>query len=118
MKKWVQLILLLLFLGRTELVAAHAVVTDYSLKIAPIHANHEDKVELTFNSQIELGLSQIFLVRKGDKHELLLAENGSKQGQIIIHIPPLESGDYALRFKVFAADGHLTEDVIHFSVSQ
>ena len=118
MKKLVQLIMVVLSLGQTPLVTAHAVVTDYSLKIAPIHVNRQDQVELTFNSQIELGLSQIFLVRKGDKHELLQAENGSKQGQIIVHIPPLESGDYALRFKVFAADGHLTEDVIHFSVSQ
>ena len=118
MKKLVQLILLLLSMGQTAQVTAHAVVTDYSLKIAPIHANQRDKVELTFNSQIELGLSQIFLVSKGDKHELLQADNGSKQGQIIIHIPPLESGDYAIRFKIFAADGHLTEDVIRFSVSQ
>ncbi|MFZ2170595.1 MAG: copper resistance CopC family protein [Methylococcaceae bacterium] len=113
-----KLFLLMLTLGQIAPVFAHAVITDYSLKIAPIHAMRQDKVELSFNSQIELGLSQIFLVRKGDKHELLHAENGSKQGQIIIHIPPLESGDYALRFKVFAADGHLTEDVIHFSVSQ
>jgi copper resistance protein C len=118
MKKFVLLILLLLSMGQTAFVAAHAVVTDYSLKIAPIHANKAGNVELTFNSQIELGLSQIFLVSKGDKHELLQADNGSKQGQIIVHIPPLKSGDYALRFKVFAADGHLTEDVIHFSVSQ
>lgn len=118
MKKRVQLVLLLLLLGQVALVFAHAVVTDYSLRIAPIHANQEDQVELSFNSQIELGLSQIYLVSKGDKHELLQAENGKKQGQVIVHIPPLESGDYALRFKVFAADGHLTEDVIHFSVSQ
>jgi len=117
MKKWIQLILLLLSVGQLTLVNAHAVVTDYSLKLTPIHANQRDKVELTFNSKIELSLSQIFLVRKGDKHELLQAENGSKQGQIIIHIPPLASGDYAIKFKVFAADGHLTEDVIHFSVS-
>ena len=117
MKKLVQVVLLILSFGQTGLVGAHAVVTDYSLKVSPIHANQRDKVELTFNSKIELGLSQIFLVRKGDKHELLQAEYGSKQGQIIIHIPPLESGDYAIRFKIFAADGHLTEDVIHFSVS-
>lgn len=118
MKKLVRVILLLVSVGQTTLVSAHAVITDYSLKIVPIRANQQDKVELTFNSQIELGLSQIFLVRKGDKHELLQVENGSKQGQIIVHIPPLKAGDYALRFKVFAADGHLTEDVIHFSVSQ
>jgi methionine-rich copper-binding protein CopC len=97
---------------------AHAVITDYSLKITPIHVNTPAKVELSFNSQIELGLSQIFLVSKGDKHQLLQAVNGIKQGQVIVQIPPLESGDYALRFKVFAADGHLTEDVIHFSVSK
>ncbi|WP_262967144.1 copper resistance CopC family protein [Methylobacter psychrophilus] len=117
MKKWIKLILLVLTLGQATLVIAHAVVTDYSLKVTPIRANQPDNIELTFNSKIELGLSQIFLVRKGDKHELLQAETGSKQGQIIIHIPALEPGDYAIRFKIFAADGHLTEDVIHFSVS-
>lgn len=118
MKKIISMCLLFLTLCQAHWAAAHAVITDYSLKIAPIHANNPAKVELSFNSQIELGLSQIFLVSKGDKHQLLQAVSGSKQGQIIIDIPPLETGDYALRFKVFAADGHLTEDVIHFSVSK
>ncbi len=117
MNKLLQLILLLLIMTQVELTSAHVVVTDYSLKITPIHANQSDKIELTFNSKIELGLSQIYLVRKGDKHELLQVESGSKQGQIIVHVPALQSGDYAIRFKIFAADGHLTEDVIHFSVS-
>ena len=108
----------LFWLCMSQNVFAHAVITDYSLKITPIHANHADKVELRFNSKIELALSQIFLVSKGDKHELLKANNGKKQGQIVIDIPPLNAGDYALRFKVFAADGHLTEDVIHFSVTE
>ena len=118
MKKIISISLLFLMLCQTQWAFAHAVITDYSLKITPIHANNPAKVELSFNSQIELGLSQIFLVSKGDKHQLLQAVTGSKQGQIIIHIPALETGDYALRFKVFAADGHLTEDVIHFSVSK
>ena len=110
--------MLLLTLCQTHWVFAHAVITDYSLKIAPIHANSPAQVELSFNSQVELSLSQIFLVSKGDKHQLLTAVNGNKQGQVIVQIPPLEPGDYAFRFKVFAADGHLTEDVIHFSVSE
>jgi len=118
MKKLFQFILLFLTLCQAHWAAAHAVITDYSLKIAPIHVNSQAQVELSFNSQIELGLSQIFLVSKGDKHQLLKAVNGNKQGQVIVDIPPLEAGDYALRFKVFAADGHLTEDVIHFSVSK
>ncbi|MDZ4155368.1 MAG: copper resistance protein CopC [Methylococcales bacterium] len=117
MKKIFSSILLLMLLAQTHNLYAHAVITDYSLKITPIHANKPDQVELSFNSKIELGLSQVFLVRKGDKHELLEVTNGKKQGQIIIHIPALEAGDYALRFKVFAADGHLTEDIIRFKVS-
>jgi len=118
MKKIFSSILLLTLLTQTHSLYAHAVITDYSLKITPIHANKSDQVELSFNSKIELGLSQVFLVRKGDKHELLEVTNGNKQGQIIIHIPALDAGDYALRFKVFAADGHLTEDIIRFKVSQ
>ncbi len=117
MNKIITMCLLFLTLGQAHEALAHAVITDYSLKISPIHVNSPANVELSFNSKIELGLSQIFLVSKGDKHQLLPTAIGTKQGQIIIQIPPLATGDYALRFKVFAADGHLTEDVIHFSVN-
>lgn len=117
MFKHLFILLIWLSLGQISAVSAHAVVTNYSLKVTPIHANQESKVELFFNSKVELGLSQIFLVSKGDKHELLQASNGTKQGQIVITVPPLTVGDYAIRLKVFAADGHLTEDVIHFSVN-
>ncbi len=111
---WLVALVLLL---QINIVEAHAVVTEYSLKLKPIHAHQADHIEISFNSKIELGLSQIYLVSKGDKHELLTAEMGSKQGQIIISVPALDIGEYAIRFKVFAADGHLTEDVIHFTVS-
>lgn len=117
MKKLFLLGLLFWSICQTSMVSAHAVVTDYSLKANPIHANQQSKVELSFNSKVELGLSQLFLVSKGDKHQLLQVESGEKQGQIIITVPPLAVGDYAIRLKVFAADGHLTEDVIHFSVT-
>jgi methionine-rich copper-binding protein CopC len=117
MRQRFQLALLIWIIAQADLVCAHAVVTAYSLKSTPIHAHQEDKVQLTFNSKIELGLSQVYLVRKGDKHELLKVESGHKQGEVIVYIPALEPGEYAIKFKVFAADGHLTEDVIHFSVS-
>ena len=122
-KQWVmfemkKFLLLGLLAGLLQIpqVFAHAVVTDYSLKTSEIHVNQESKVELSFNSKVELGLSQLFLVSKGDKHTKLEIASGQKQGQIVVTIPPLEAGDYAIRMKVFAADGHLTEDVIHFKV--
>ncbi|MGR9086333.1 MAG: copper resistance CopC family protein [Gammaproteobacteria bacterium] len=121
MKKLLQLLqsgLLILFIVKADFILAHAVVTGYSLKLKPIHAHRKDQVELNFNSKIELGLSQVFLVRKGDVHEPLTITQGAHQGQMIIDVPPLDNGEYAIKFKVFAADGHLTEDVIHFSVSQ
>ena len=118
MKKLIPFSLALLLIVYANALSAHAVVTDYSLKIKPIHPNQKDTIELTFNSQVELDLSQVFLVRKGDIHEPLAIRKGERQGQMIVEIPPLGPGDYAIKFKVFAADGHLTEDVIHFSVSQ
>lgn len=96
---------------------AHAVVTENSLHIKPVEANKAEQVTLSFNSQVELGLSQMFLVSKGDKHTALNMKQGDKQGQVVVSLPPLSLGEYALKFKVFAADGHLTEDVIHFSVA-
>ena len=99
------------------LLHAHAVVTKYSLEISPIKAHQADQVTLNFNSQIELALSQVFLVRKGDKQELLPVSS-KKRGEVVVQIPALEPGDYALSFKIFAADGHLTEDVIRFTVAE
>jgi copper resistance protein C len=96
---------------------AHAVVTQHTLTIEQPKVNTAKQVELTFNSKIELGLSQVFLVSKGDKHDLLKISHGAKQGNVVVEIPPLTAGEYALRYKIFAADGHLTEDVIYFIVN-
>jgi methionine-rich copper-binding protein CopC len=111
------LLSLVVCIFQANLAAAHAVITEYSLKLTPIRAHQADKVELSFNSRVELGLAQVFLVSKGDKHTPLQISQGNKQGQIVVQLPALELGDYALKFKVFAADGHLTEDLIHFSVA-
>jgi len=110
------LICLLLFVGYQPTIFAHAVITADSLKAAPIHADQVDTISLIFNSKIELGLSQVFLVSKGDQLTPLKISQGNQQGQMLVFIPALANGDYALKLKVFAADGHLTEDVIHFTV--
>lgn len=95
---------------------AHAVVTETSLKINPIQAGKESQVSLILNSRVELALSHFDLVKKGDIHERLAAKQGDKRGEVIVEIPALETGEHAIRLKVFAADGHLTEDIIRFHV--
>lgn len=97
---------------------AHAVVTESSLKQNPIKINHATKVVLYFNSNVELALSKVFLVSKGDKFQSVEISKGKKPGEMIISVPALTEGDYALKYKVFAADGHLTEDVIRFRVAE
>jgi len=118
MKKLFLFSLLLLSVCQTSMVFAHAVITHNSLKNVPIYANRVNKVKLNFNSKIEIGLSQVFLVSKGDQlTPLKIAEGGHYEGHMIMFIPALIPGDYALKIKVFAADGHLTEDLIRFSVT-
>ncbi len=115
-KRWHLLLVGLIFVFSAE-VSAHAVVTESSLKQHPIEVNHPTEVSLHFNSGVELALSKVFLVSKGDVFHPLDIAKGKKPGQMLIKIPALEEGDYAIKYKVFAADGHLTEDVIRFKVS-
>jgi copper resistance protein C len=117
MKQPVCFALFLMHLSFSQMLPAHAVVTDHSLKIAAIPANEAKQVVLTFNSKVEIGLSEIFLVSKGDKHTPLKLSKGLKQGDVAVSLPALNQGEYALRYRIFASDGHLTEDVIRFSVT-
>jgi methionine-rich copper-binding protein CopC len=97
---------------------AHAVVTESSLASEPIRPHQATTVVLFFNSNVELKLSKIFLVTVGDVYHPLEAGKGKKPGEIRIKVPALEPGEYALKYKVFAADGHFTENAIRFHVSE
>lgn len=97
---------------------AHAVVTESSLAKEPIKPNHPATVALFFNSNVELKLSRVFLVSKGDVFHPVDIARGKKPGELHIKLPALEPGDYAIKYKVFAADGHLTENAIRFHVGE
>jgi methionine-rich copper-binding protein CopC len=97
---------------------AHAVVTESSLQSQPVKPGHATTVLLQFNAGVELSLSRIFLVSKGDVHQPITARTGKKPGEILVPLPALAEGEYAIKYKIFAADGHLTESVIRFFVGQ
>jgi methionine-rich copper-binding protein CopC len=96
---------------------AHAVITETSLKERPIRPHAPARVLLAFNSGIEPGLSKVFLVSKGDVHTPVAIAAGPRAGTLAVELPPLGEGDYALKCRVFAADGHLTEEIIRFRVA-
>ncbi|HEB77309.1 MAG TPA: copper resistance protein CopC [Methylothermaceae bacterium] len=105
-------------LGTASLtVRAHAVITHSSLDTEPVAAGQATVVHLFFNSDIEPLLSIVYLVSKGDKKQPLELRHGERPGELIVSLPPLAPGAYALQYKVFAADGHITEDVLKFSVT-
>ena len=95
---------------------AHAVVTHSSLDLSPVPVNQTSLVQLTFNSRVELDLSQVFLVSAGDQMQAIQADNGNEPGKVILHLPALAPGEYAIKLKIFAADGHLSEDLLRFFV--
>jgi len=108
-------LLFLLSLHSTQL-NAHAVVTEHSLSVGVLGAHQTSQVKLNFNSSVEVGLSQIFLVRTGDIEEILSLKAGNTHGVVLVDMPALDAGKYALHYRIFAADGHLTDDIIHFTV--
>lgn len=96
--------------------AAHAVVTESSLQKEPVHPGHATTVALQFNAGVELALSRVFLVSKGDIHQPVPIKAGPKAGEVLVELPGLTVGEYAIKYKIFAADGHFTENVIRFNV--
>lgn len=98
--------------------AGHAVVIENSLQNSALEANKAASIRLQFNSNVELALSRASLISKGDVEQGVTIKSDGKPGRIIAQLPPLTVGEYALRYRVFGADGHLTEDIIHFSVGQ
>lgn len=110
--------LLVLVLINSSNVLAHAVVTHNSLKLKPVPVNQASAVELSFNSKVELDLSEVFLVSAGDVMTGIQASPGDKPGTVILSLPALTPGEYAIKLRIFAADGHLSEDLLRFFVNQ
>jgi methionine-rich copper-binding protein CopC len=99
-------------------VSGHAIITATSLREHPIDTGQATHVLLVFNSSLEIALSRVFLVSKGDHYQQLHLDTGPKAGQLMVEVPALAAGDYALKYRILAADGHVTEDVIRFHVGR
>jgi methionine-rich copper-binding protein CopC len=83
-----------------------------------VKAGRPTTVLLSFNSGIEVRLSRVFIVSLGDVHTPAVIAAGKKPGQLLVEVPALAPGEYALKCRVFAADGHMTEEIIRFHVSE
>ncbi|HEY6281276.1 MAG TPA: copper resistance CopC family protein [Burkholderiales bacterium] len=79
-----------------------------------------DRIQLRFNVKIEKALTRVTLT-KGNKQATALPQADFNQGapeRLEVPLPPLEPGNYNLRYSVLAADGHATQGVLRFSIEK
>ena len=96
---------------------AHAIVLKTSLATHPVQRGVAASITLHFNSRIEVKLSRAVLVSKDREERKLTLLAGDAPGDVLVKLPALEPGNYALRYRVLAADGHVTEETLRFSVA-
>jgi hypothetical protein len=100
-----------------SLALAHAVLTRASLQETPVVVEKATQVTLRFNTAIELGFTKVLLVSAAGEERALEVAPGGDPGTVTVGLPPLPAGAYGLRYKVLAADGHVTESILRFRVS-
>ena len=78
------------------------------------------QVLLRFNSKIEAGLSRATIEPAGGARVPLAVSAGPDGApyadRLVLPLKPLAPGTYVVRYRVLAADGHLTEGALRFSV--
>jgi copper resistance protein C len=96
---------------------AHAIILEASPR-------HEESVPspkrlvLRFNSRLEKPLCSVQLVGPRQKTVALLRQDPETPADTLAYtLPPLEPGAYQARWKVMAADGHVTEGIVLFTVT-
>jgi methionine-rich copper-binding protein CopC len=96
---------------------AHAII----LESTPRHEESRPspkRLVLRFNSRIEKGLCSVQLVGPHRRTIALLQQEPDTPADTLAYpLPPLPPGAYQARWKVMAADGHVTEGIVRFTVT-
>ena len=98
--------------------AAHALVLESSPRADEVVTVSPQRIFLRFNSRLEKALSRITLIGlAGRPVPLPVAAPDLPPNYLVVPVPPLEPGQYLVRWKVLSADGHVTEGGFRFSVA-
>jgi len=120
------LLVTLLGLALPTGVAGHAIV----LESTPAHEARLDappaRVVLRFNGRIEHSLSRVTIEQAAERGAAArpvpvpiatgAADLAPAPDRLVIPLGPLAPGVYVVRYRVLAADGHLTEGALRFTV--
>jgi hypothetical protein len=96
---------------------AHAII----LESVPRHEESvmsPKRLVLRFNSRLEKRLCSVQLVGPRRKTIALPRQDPDTPADTLAYpLPPLDPGAYQARWKVMAADGHVTEGIVLFTVT-
>jgi methionine-rich copper-binding protein CopC len=96
---------------------AHAII----LESAPVQGSSGPaprRLLLRFNSRLERSLCSVQLVGPGQRVVALLRQEPDMPPDTLAYpLPTLAAGAYQARWKVMAADGHVTEGTVAFTVA-
>ncbi len=109
----------LLFLAATFAPAplfGHAIVLESSVAHDEQLDRAPEEIILRFNGRIEHTLTRATLERRDRTGPIPLESTSAGPDRIKIHLPPLGKGSYILRYRVLAADGHITEGTLRFHI--
>ena len=110
----------LLFLTSYTLCWAHAIVIESNPREGAVLKQAPGRIQLRFNVKIEKALTRVTLT-KDNKQAIVLPQADFNQGapnRLEVPLPPLEPGNYIMRYSVLAADGHATQGVLRFSIEK
>jgi hypothetical protein len=98
--------------------AAHAIILESEPAAGAKLAEPPARIYLRFNSKIEKRLSHVTLAAAdGRLVPVIVKTDGSeKLDRIVLPLGALRPGAYVVRYKVLAADGHITEGAMRFTV--
>jgi methionine-rich copper-binding protein CopC len=98
--------------------AAHAIVLESSPAHEATLAESPGRIVLRFNSRIEAGLSRVTIESPSGRPVALPAARDAlgAESRLVVPVGPLPPGTYIVRYRVLAADGHVTEGALRFTV--
>ena len=97
---------------------AHAIILESEPAAGAKLAEPPARIYLRFNSKLEKRLSHITLTATDGRPTPLpvTADGSEKPDRIVLPLGSLRPGAYVVRYKVLAADGHITEGALRFTV--
>ena len=97
---------------------AHAIILESEPTAGAKLAEPPRRIYLRFNSKIEKRLSRVTVTSADGRPAPTAAKaaGSEKPDRIIVPLGSLGPGAYVVRYKVLAADGHITEGALRFSV--